>query len=118
MLIRVIFEIKKYQVDYKLPESIITCLRRVSIIFSLIFLGPAAFSQQRVSYLDMGQYELSNGHFTKAIEDLNVAVKILPDLYESYFYRGLAKYELDDFIGAEKDYTKAISINPYWAELF
>ncbi len=43
----------------------------------------------------------------------NQAITAKPYLYEPWFLRGIAKYNLDDFQGAEQDCTEAIERNPY-----
>jgi len=39
-------------------------------------------------------------------------------MYEGYFFRGYAKYELGDYTGAEHDYTKAISLFPFLVDIY
>ena len=34
------------------------------------------------------------------------------DAYEGYFLRGIAKYNLDDLLGADADFSAAIEKNP------
>src|SRR3974377_641416 len=91
--------------------------RLISIFLSCLIII-SVHAQLRVSYLQQGRYELSNGHYTEAIEKLNAAITFQPYLYEGYFLRGFSKYQLYDFLGAEKDYTKAISICPGMEDLF
>ena len=83
-----------------------------------LFCVLVSVAQQRIGFLDQGKIALNNGHFAVAIEKLNVAINARTDQYEAYFYRGFAKFRLDDNIGAEQDFTHAISLNPYWSVLF
>ena len=39
-------------------------------------------------------------------------------MHEPYFYRGLAKFYLDDFVGACEDFSSAIERNPYIAQCY
>ena len=41
------------------------------------------------------------------------AISMKPWLYEPWFFRGVAKFYLDDFRGAESDCSEAIERNPY-----
>ena len=50
--------------------------------------------------------------YVSAIENFNNIIRIKPYLSEPYFFRGLAKLNLDDFEGAIRDYTQAIELNP------
>ncbi len=45
--------------------------------------------------------------YNQIIEDINFSIDVSPDLSESYFIRGLAKYELQDLEGACEDLHKA-----------
>ena len=48
-----------------------------------------------------------------SIQYFNQAISMKPWLYEPWFFRGVAKFYLDDFRGAESDCTEAIERNPY-----
>ncbi|MDR2860094.1 MAG: tetratricopeptide repeat protein [Mediterranea sp.] len=48
-----------------------------------------------------------------SIQYFNQVINAKPYLYEPYFYRGLAKINLDDFQGAEVDCDAAIQRNPF-----
>lgn len=77
-----------------------------------------AAAQQNAGYLQLGKQELGNGHFTKAIEYFNLSIAQQPQSLDSYFYRALAKEELDDYIGAEEDYSKAIALYSSWTDVY
>ncbi|MCW3084418.1 MAG: hypothetical protein JWP12_1784 [Bacteroidetes bacterium] len=76
------------------------------------------YAQLKSSYLQMGRYELSQEHFTKAIEYFNLAIGQQSQSFDAYFFRAIAKEELDDYIGSEKDYTKSISIYSSWVDAY
>lgn len=48
-----------------------------------------------------------------SIQYLNQIIELKPYMAEPYFLRGLAKYSLDDFKGAEEDCTLCIERNPF-----
>ena len=51
--------------------------------------------------------------YVLSIQYLNQVISAKPYLYEPYFFRGIAKINLEDFQGAEEDCTKAIDRNPF-----
>lgn len=55
--------------------------------------------------------------YVLSIQYFNQVINAKPYLYEPYFFRGLAKINLDDFQGAEADCDKAIERNPFVWEL-
>ncbi len=69
-------------------------------------------------YMQFGRNELKKGNFNQAINYLNSAIKHRPASYEGWFLRGIAKYYLDDFYGAEQDFTESMKFDPYNAEIY
>lgn len=51
--------------------------------------------------------------YVLSIQYFNQVINAKPYLYEPYFYRGLAKVNLEDYQGAEKDCDAAIHRNPF-----
>lgn len=51
--------------------------------------------------------------YVLSIQYFNQVINAKPYLYEPYFFRGLAKVNLDDFQGAEADCDAAIERNPF-----
>lgn len=51
--------------------------------------------------------------YVLSIQYFNQIINAKPYLAEPYFYRGLAKMNLDDFQGAEADCTEALQRNPF-----
>ncbi|MFV0346236.1 MAG: tetratricopeptide repeat protein [Bacteroidales bacterium] len=68
-------------------------------------------------YMNVGRTRISNGNLTGAIEYFNIIIKFKPYLPEPYFYRGVAKHQLEDYRGAIADYDKALSIKPFFPEV-
>lgn len=61
----------------------------------------------------MGRSALYYEDYVLSIQYFNQAISSKPYLFEPWYYRGVAKYYLDDFAGAENDCSEAISRNPY-----
>ena len=51
--------------------------------------------------------------YVLSIQYFNQVINAKPYLYEPYFFRGLAKINLDDYQGAEADCSIAIQKNPF-----
>lgn len=81
-------------------------------LFIFIILTTEIYCQYKHTYLELGRQELIKNNYPKAINFLNYSLQMRPDLHEAYFLRGLAKYYLDDYYGAEQDYSKAIEMFP------
>lgn len=100
--------------------SIFRNLALISII--LIALCDQAVGQRQKykfgDYIQFGRLELEKGNYTAAIKYLNSAIEHRPASYEGYFLRGIAKYYLDDYIGAEIDFTASMKFDPYNAEIY
>lgn len=87
-------------------------IRSLTIVSFLFIFYTNNFSQYIFSYLELGRLELIKNNYTEAIRLLNISIATRPDRHEAYFLRGYAKYNLDDLVGAEKDYTTAIEMFP------
>jgi tetratricopeptide (TPR) repeat protein len=66
----------------------------------------------------VGRNALYFSDYVLSIQYFNQVVSAKPYLYEPYFFRGLAKYYLDDFTGAEADCTEAIQRNPFVVDCY
>ena len=74
-----------------------------------------AFAQLNKPYFFYkGRELIMDGDYRSAIEMLNLLLRTETKEYEGYFLRGVAKYNLDDLIGAESDFTQAIAVNPVY----
>lgn len=90
-----------------------------TLVFTLcIFITCALAAQRRADFITIGRMELSEGHIAKAIENLNYGLQLNPTSYDGYYARAIAKEELEDYAGAEDDFSKAIEIYPYRGETY
>jgi tetratricopeptide (TPR) repeat protein len=69
-------------------------------------------------YFNRGREHLINSHYTYAIADFSILIQSDSSLYEGYFFRGIAKYNLNDYIGALQDFNKALNINPVFTQAY
>lgn len=80
------------------------------IIFFPLYLT-AQINTDRVMMI--GRNALYFEDYILSIQYFNQVINAKPYLYEPYFFRGLAKLNLDDYQGAEADCDSAIARNPF-----
>ena len=66
----------------------------------------------------VGRSFMIDNNFEDAIRTLNILLRFDDDAYEGYFLRGIAKYNLDDLLGAEADFSTAIRLNPVYTQAY
>ena len=59
-----------------------------------------------------GRQALSDGKYAFAIENFNILTRLDTTDYWSFFFRGIAKYNLGDIRGSQKDFDRSVRINP------
>lgn len=59
-----------------------------------------------------GRQALSDGKYSFAIENFNILTRLDTTDYWSFFFRGIAKYNLGDIRGSQKDFDRSVRINP------
>lgn len=69
-------------------------------------------------YLDNGIFDIQNGRFKSAIENINQSLELKNDWEIPYFYRGVAYQALEEFDNAILDYTKSIQLNPKMTDAY
>jgi tetratricopeptide (TPR) repeat protein len=87
-------------------------LNRLLVSFIILF---PLLSQAQVNhraFLEQARFELSEERYVDALLSLNTAISVRPDVFESWFLRGVAKYNLNDFAGAEGDFSEALRQHP------
>ena len=87
---------------------------------SLFFISlPCSYAQLNIkNYIEIGKRSLFQGDNEEAIRRFNAVVKINPELYQPYFFRGVAKFNLKDFIGARADFSISINLHPYFTHAY
>lgn len=84
-----------------------------------LFTSLSALSQINAEQVTaIGRNVLSMEDYLLAIQYFNQAIKAKPYLAEPYYFRAVAKIELEDFKGAEEDSSKAIEIKKYFNEAY
>jgi tetratricopeptide (TPR) repeat protein len=88
------------------------------IVILSSFISSPLYSQQIVNYRQIGINLIRKGEYVQALDKLNFAIQLEPASNELYFLRGFAKFNLDDYIGAERDYSRSIDLSPTIADAF
>jgi len=65
-----------------------------------------------------GRQCLADGKYAQAIENFNILSRLDTLNYESYFFRGIAKYNLGDLNGARKDFDLTVHFNPVYTPAY
>ena len=93
-------------------------IQRLFILFLLISLSFSVQAQYRNYFLQAGRTAIINDKYIDAVSLLNMELKLDPNSHVAYFLRGIAKYYLEDYVGAEQDYTKTIELAPYFSDAY
>jgi tetratricopeptide (TPR) repeat protein len=94
-------------------------LNIVTLLVFLTLIPTIGRAQLRVDYyMTAGKRAIFNKEYPEAIQYFNSIIASYEDLYEAHFYRGVAKFSLGDFTGAELDFNKAIEIKPYYPKAY
>ena len=71
--------------------------------------GTKSYAQYNREYFFwVGRSCMMNNDYQEAIRTLNTLLRFDENAFEGYFLRGIAKYNLDDLLGAEADFSTAI----------
>ncbi len=98
-----------------------TKLHRMKKLIIVIFLLSynLTFSQLNIDhYIEVGETLIQIGNYVGAIENFNIVITFRPHLPEPYYFRAVAKHQLEDYRGAIKDYNAAIDIKPFYPDAF
>ena len=90
----------------------------IAILFVLFATTSVVAQYNRDYFFYVGRRQMMDNDFKEAIRTLNVLLRFDEDAYEGYFLRGIAKYNLDDLLGAEADFSTAIEKNPVFTTAF
>ena len=90
-----------------------------AILFLFCMFADNAGAQVNKQYFVwVGRDRVMDSRYREAIETLNILLRADPDAYEGYFWRGIAKYHLDDLLGAERDFTLTLAKNPVYTNAY
>ena len=92
----------------------------LGILLSIALLGSVRTHAQynREYFFWVGRSCMMNNNYQEAIRTLNTLLRFDDKAFEGYFLRGIAKYNLDDLLGAEADFSTAIRLNPVYTQAY
>ncbi len=95
-------------------------MKKLSFIIIILFVAVTAAHAQydKTNFFYRGRQALMDNKYAQAINVFNLLIKTDSTLYEAYLFRGIAKYNLNDLIGAQADFSKAIAINPVYTPAY
>ena len=90
----------------------------IFLLFSLLSLGTALAQYDLDHFYYSGRQSLIDGKYAQAIENFNVLARLDSTIYEAYFFRGIAKYNLGDLVGAQRDFDRTLHFNPIYTPAY
>ena len=87
--------------------------RRLAYLLMMVLcplVGWAQINTDRV--MSIGRNALYFEDYVLSIQYFNQIISLKPYLADPFFFRGLAKLNLDDYQGAEEDCSQALELNP------
>ena len=94
-------------------------MKKTLLIFTFLLCTCVTYAQyDKESFYYRGRQALMDSKYPQAINVFNLLIKTDSTLYDAYLFRGIAKYSLNDFIGAQADFSKAIHINPVYTPAY
>ncbi len=65
-----------------------------------------------------GRQAIADGKYALAIENFNVLARLDTTDHWTFFFRGIAKYNLGDLRGAKRDFDRSVRLNPVFTSGF
>ncbi len=86
----------------------------IIIMFLLLWAGISEVCAQydKDVFFMRGRHALADGKYSLAIENFNVLSQLDTSDYWTFFFRGIAKYNLGDIRGAKWDFDRSVRLNP------
>ena len=78
--------------------------------------GSAQYNRNYIYW--MGQQSMVKSDYREAIDILNLLLRHDEHDFDAYFLRGIAKYNMDDLLGADADFSRAVELNPVFTGAF
>ncbi len=89
-------------------------LLRFAVMNVLLLMAVHQLSAQydKDVFFSRGRMALADGKYSQAIENFNVLARLDTTDYWTFFFRGIAKYNLGDLRGAQTDFNTSVRLNP------
>lgn len=95
-------------------------MKRLFLIAAILMctLTPVRSQYDTNRFMNLGRQALIDGKYATAIDNFNILLRLNTRQYNAYFFRGIAKYNLGDYTGAERDFDQALLINPIYTPAY
>ncbi len=93
------------------------CIVKFAVIIALAFVYTPTYAQINAEQaVTVGRNSMYFEDYMLAIQYFNRAISAKPYLALPYFYRAVAKFNLEDYRGAAEDAGRAIELNPFLSD--
>ncbi len=92
-------------------RRVLRCFAVVCVLFAAC-MGELWAQYDKDVFYYRGRRALADGKYAQAIENFNVLTQLDTADYWTFFFRGIAKYNLGDIRGARQDFDRSVRINP------
>ncbi len=92
-------------------HKVLKCLALVCLIFLTGIQDLRAQYDKDIFYM-RGRQAIADGKYALAIENFNVLSQLDTTNHWTFFFRGIAKYNLGDLRGARQDFDRSVRLNP------
>ncbi|MBR5724322.1 MAG: tetratricopeptide repeat protein [Bacteroidales bacterium] len=95
-------------------------MKKFLLTIAILLLGATFATAQydKDVFMWRGRQALSDGKYALAIENFNILSRLDSTDYWSFFFRGIAKYNLGDLRGAQNDFNSSVRLNPVFTNGF
>ena len=92
-------------------HRILKCLTVLLLLLSVGVADALAQYDKDVFFM-RGRNALADGKYAQAIDNFNILAQLDTNDCWTFFFRGIAKYNLGDLRGAKRDFDRSVRINP------
>lgn len=91
-----------------------TFLKHIIVLLLVVSAGVQELCAQydKDVFFMRGRHALADGKYSMAIENFNILAQLDTSDYWTFFFRGIAKYNLGDLRGAKRDFDRSVRLNP------
>lgn len=93
-------------------------LRAIVVSLLCLLALPSAAQYNIRKMMEEGRRTLDQGYYVTSMQIFSRIVALKPNLYEAWYLMALSKYHLEDYKGAGDDCRRALSLQPYVADIY
>ena len=93
-------------------------LRGIVVSLLCLLALPSAAQYNIKKMMEEGKRTLDQGYYVTSMQIFSRIVALKPNLYEAWYSMALSKYHLEDYKGAVDDCRRALTLQPYIADIY